>query len=240
MICENCGEHHSGEYASGRFCTPKCSYAFSTKAKRKEINEKVSHKLIGRKTSNETRNKLSKNNGSKREEVRLKIGKGVKQSFTSERRLELSEIMKNRIVTDETRNKLSLSSKRRCSTLEEKIRMREIGRSGGFGNKGYTSDGTYYQSNLEKSCFEYLEKSMISFIPHKNIPNSSKISDIYFPNLDLWIEIDGINREKRKKWLTKSYQYWLEKLEIYESQNLNYVIVYSLTDLINLIKNKNI
>jgi len=43
--CENCGGEHKGEYGSGRFCTSKCSRGFSTKAKRAEINAKVSKKL---------------------------------------------------------------------------------------------------------------------------------------------------------------------------------------------------
>ncbi len=45
--CENCGTEHDGLYGSGRFCSTKCSRGFSTKAKRKEINEKVSKSLIG-------------------------------------------------------------------------------------------------------------------------------------------------------------------------------------------------
>ena len=40
--CENCSSLHNGEYASGRFCSSKCSKSFSTKNKRKEINEKLS------------------------------------------------------------------------------------------------------------------------------------------------------------------------------------------------------
>lgn len=43
--CENCGTKHEGIYGSGRFCSSKCARGFSTKAKRKEINEKVSIKL---------------------------------------------------------------------------------------------------------------------------------------------------------------------------------------------------
>lgn len=43
--CENCCNDHKGEYGSGRFCSMKCSRGFSTKEKRKEINEKVSNKL---------------------------------------------------------------------------------------------------------------------------------------------------------------------------------------------------
>lgn len=44
-ICENCKLLHDGSYGSGRFCSKKCAKGFSTKAKRKEINEKVSRKL---------------------------------------------------------------------------------------------------------------------------------------------------------------------------------------------------
>ena len=45
MICENCNKEHDGSYGSGRFCSSKCARAFSTKIKRKEINEEVSLKL---------------------------------------------------------------------------------------------------------------------------------------------------------------------------------------------------
>ena len=44
-VCENCEAEHDGSYGSGRFCSTKCARGFSTKAKRKEINEKVSKKL---------------------------------------------------------------------------------------------------------------------------------------------------------------------------------------------------
>ena len=44
--CENCKTKHSGEYGSGRFCSTKCSRGFSTKAKRKEINKRVSETLL--------------------------------------------------------------------------------------------------------------------------------------------------------------------------------------------------
>lgn len=44
-ICENCKKEHDGNYGSGRFCSIKCARSFSTKAKRKEINEAVRKKL---------------------------------------------------------------------------------------------------------------------------------------------------------------------------------------------------
>lgn len=45
MNCEYCGNEHEGSFATGRFCNRKCSNGFSTKAKRQEINKKVSIKL---------------------------------------------------------------------------------------------------------------------------------------------------------------------------------------------------
>jgi len=48
-FCENCGKEVFENYGSGRFCSEKCARSFSTKAKRKEINEKVSKTLKGRK-----------------------------------------------------------------------------------------------------------------------------------------------------------------------------------------------
>lgn len=43
-ICENCESEHNGIYGTGRFCSAKCARGFSTKAKRDEINKKVSEK----------------------------------------------------------------------------------------------------------------------------------------------------------------------------------------------------
>ena len=47
--------------------------------------------------------------------------------------------------------------------------------------------------------------------------------------------MDGINREKRQKWLEKEYKYWLDKLEIYKNNNLNYKIIYNIKDFENFI-----
>jgi hypothetical protein len=42
MQCEKCDVQHDGSYASGRFCSAKCSRSFSTSKVRAEINRKVS------------------------------------------------------------------------------------------------------------------------------------------------------------------------------------------------------
>ena len=48
MQCEYCASHHEGTYGSGRLCNQKCARGFSSKEKRKEINEKISLSLLGR------------------------------------------------------------------------------------------------------------------------------------------------------------------------------------------------
>lgn len=52
MNCECCELEHDGTYGSGRFCCKVCARAFSTKSKRKEINERVSEKLKGKPSGN--------------------------------------------------------------------------------------------------------------------------------------------------------------------------------------------
>lgn len=131
----------------------------------------------------------------------------------------------------------NVANKERCNTPEERARLRDIGRKGGFGKKGYTTGGTYYQSSIEKRCFELLEQSGIEFEAHKHLPNSTKVSDCYLPSRDLWIEIDGIDRDKRKKWLESEYNYWVEKISQYKEQDLNFVIVKSFNEFSKVIKN---
>lgn len=48
MNCETCNVEHDGTYGSGRFCNLKCAKSFSSRSKRKEINQKVSERLRGR------------------------------------------------------------------------------------------------------------------------------------------------------------------------------------------------
>jgi hypothetical protein len=64
--CENCGDPHKGNYGSGRFCSKKCLRSFPTKAKRKEINKRISKSLKGRKRTificDSCKKELDKNN----------------------------------------------------------------------------------------------------------------------------------------------------------------------------------
>lgn len=210
MICENCNKQHDGSYGSGRFCSSKCARGFSTKAKRKEINKKVSEKL--------TKEKLIK--------VCPECGKEF-NPYANRSGIKFCSnpcSLNNRLKRPEYRKALSKAQKKRCESIEERNRLRKIGRKGGFGNKGYTKRGIRFESNLEKKCFEHLDILGLKYEAHKIIPNSSKVSDIYLVDFDLWIEIDGIDREVKKKYLKENYEYWIHKLEIYEEHNLNYKI----------------
>ena len=116
------------------------------------------------------------------------------------------------------------------------MRLRDIGRKGGFGKKGRTEGGTMYQSKFEEKCFDLLEKNNIIFEPHKNLPGSSKVSDIYFSDRNLWIELDGINREKKKEYLGKDYEYWLDKLQEYKDKKLDYMIFYTYKEFVDFMR----
>lgn len=63
--CENCNIEIDGSFGSGRFCSKKCASSFSTKEKRKEINEKVKEKLTGRTLTEEHKDKLKGSNNGK-------------------------------------------------------------------------------------------------------------------------------------------------------------------------------
>lgn len=218
-LCEYCGKEHDGAFASGRFCNRGCCNGFSTKIKRKEINEKVKITL---------KTKFEKPS---------RICPICFCEYNKRQRKTCSSICGDKLRIQNTDfAALSLKGKERCSSLDERLRLRDIGRSGGFGKKGVTDCGTEYQSTIEKECFEYLENNFINFEPHKHLPNSSKVSDVYLIDKDIWVEIDGIDREKKKVYPSykKHYEYWLDKLNQYKERNLKYVIVKSLEEFIRI------
>jgi len=43
--CENCNEIIAINYASGRFCSKRCTKSFSTKSGRQSINTKISESI---------------------------------------------------------------------------------------------------------------------------------------------------------------------------------------------------
>lgn len=216
--CINCNINPAtkySKYSSGNFCSKACANSFSTKGKRTEINKKVSDKLSGR------------DNGGVKIEMTCPTCDTmfvVKQQKKNQKYCS-SECVKG---CPTYRQQVSDRQVIRCGDINERLRLKEIGRKGGFGTKGYTDGGTYYQSILEKKAFEFLEESAIIFEAHKGLPDSSKVSDIFINGV--WVELDGIDREKKKKWIGKDYQYWLEKLEEYKSKGLPVVVFKNITE----------
>ncbi len=87
--CEYCGKWQDGSYGSGRFCNKICACGFSSKAKRKEINEKVSKKLMGH---HNNKGQIPWNNGlTKYIDKRLK-DIGEKESKTKKKKYKNGEL----------------------------------------------------------------------------------------------------------------------------------------------------
>jgi len=214
--CENVAIKYS-KYSKGEFCSKKCACSYSTKEKRLEINDKVSIIL--------TKNKIEKICKQCDNVFFVKIKK-IKQDFCCMSCASLYR-EKNEIFKINKIKKYQDTFK----DPEKRKRLRDIGRKGGFGKKGYINN-VYFSSSIEESCFKFLMENNIDFEPHKNIPDSSYITDVYLIKYDLWIEIDGINRTKLKsqKFLGKRYDSWLLKLLHYKKTNLDYIIVYNLKE----------
>lgn len=220
MICENCQTEHVGSYGSGRFCSSKCARGFSTKEKRSLINKQVSIKI--KDTGNKPISKICENCG----KIFIVKWKRRKQKTCSRKCGYNLKWKDENYIHNMRENMIKI-----CSSIEKRKKLREIGRKGGFGKRGFTLNGTRYESTIEKNCFEYLENKNIKFEAHKLIPESAKVSDIYLIERNEWIEIDGINREKKRKYIGKNYEYWLEKLEHYRRLNLKYKIIYNVEEL---------
>jgi len=150
MKCEYCTREHDGKYATGRFCSARCSRSFSTKGKREIINRKISEKIKQYFSVRENREKLSKiaSLNKHTQETKEKIAKGVKKhlkehprksykitkKWTDERRQRNSQLMIDRIIN----GKIKLTSKR-CEYV--------------FKDKLIRCD-----SKVEYSCLNYFEK----------------------------------------------------------------------------------
>ena len=220
MRCEKCDKEHQGKYGSGRFCSSTCARSFSTSKNRKATNQKVREKLLG--------------SGHPPQEKTCPICTKVFSVPWSRRHYTYCS-KKCKFKNPGWLAAVTVANRKKCKSLKERQRLRDIGRKGGFGKRGKTKNGTQYQSLIEKKCFEYLEKRNIIFEAHKPLPSSSKESDVYLPGQDMWIEIDGIDRRKRKKWLGKSHDRWLEKLKEYDMKGLKLRIVYSFEEFTKLV-----
>ena len=186
MKCENCGIEHEGAYASGRFCSKKCSKSFSTKAKRKEINEKVSIKLKGMPPWH----KGKKDPFSKESKEKMSIS--AKLYFANHpgenRRRNLGKI-----TSKETRLKISNSLKGKTGGYREK---------GGRGKQGWYK-GIYCNSSWELAYVIYCKDNDIDIIRNKEgfkyLFNDKEYR--FYPDFILngiYVEVKGYMDDKNK------------------------------------------
>jgi hypothetical protein len=141
IYCENCGRPHNKEYASGRFCSPFCSRSFSTKDKRKEINEKISRANKGRGVGDILLNCKYCGIDFYRDYRRRR------QRFCS---VSCSASYTNTNMSVETRNKIRRS----------RIDFLKSGKYKGYGNKSvYEFKGKEIRcdSHIERACVNYFE-----------------------------------------------------------------------------------
>lgn len=108
MKCENCNNEHDGSYGSGRFCSSKCARGFSTKAKRKEISEKVSKKLKGKICNTTTkRHSFTKEDIEKARQTKLRNNKLRNRRLLEEGKLKKSGNIRP-IILEEQENKCAI------------------------------------------------------------------------------------------------------------------------------------
>ena len=100
--CELCDKEHDGTYASGRFCSSKCSHSAGSNFDRKERNRKIGDSLRGKKRPNKR--------GSPTEETKKKSS--VSLYLYHAKKLELVDTSK---ASKQTRKRLLLKEQEnRC------------------------------------------------------------------------------------------------------------------------------
>jgi len=186
--CENCEEEHNGEYGSGRFCSSKCARGFSTKEKRKEINEKVSKSLIGRqspfKGTGKSRTLYEREDNCLKCDAIFRT-RSIDQKYCS-RKCSRSH------CTDETKNKISIK-------VQERIKN---GTHYGWQSRKTTS----YPEKFFKKVLElngYSNEFEINYkIKKRDLGldcNANYFLDFYFPKYNVDLEIDGKQHEYKER-----------------------------------------
>jgi very-short-patch-repair endonuclease len=197
-ICENCSEEHDGSYGSGRFCSSKCSRGFSTKNKRKKINENVSISLKKRWENMSDECKKEHAERCKHEqtkETKKKISEKNKLYWKDnhEAKQRLSNFRKGKKTSEETKKKLSDIMKKRVKEGKHK----------GWQSRNIKSYSEKFFVNVLKE--NGLDDYIFNFpIKKKSLGidcNANYFLDFFFENKKLDLEIDGKQHEisERKK-----------------------------------------
>lgn len=86
-----------------------------------------------------------------------------------------------------------------------------------YGYQGYSSDGHKFASLNEQDLEEWLIKNKIKHLPHPYIGKTLRRADQYLSAKNIYVEIDGLNRNTNLQ--------WLGKLKLYEELGLKYLII---------------
>lgn len=170
-FCENCGKEHDESYKTGRFCSEKCSKGFSTKAKRKEINQAVSKKL--------------------KKDPPLQICKNCQGSFKSKKKNQqfCSNSCSLKYKWKDPQYKKDMS--KMSTNLANK---RHLDKDPSF---GWQSREKINPSYPESVAINFLESKNINFI--REVKEGKYFIDLALPERRIAIEIDGQQHEKRKQ-----------------------------------------
>jgi len=80
-------------------------------------------------------------------------------------------------------------------------------------------DGETYDSKSEAMVADWLFVNDIDYEPHKPLPKPSRsISDFYLPDIDLWVEYDGLMEVRNDDRLAN-------KTAFYKRHNMRFIII---------------
>ncbi len=106
-----------------------------------------------------------------------------------------------------------------------------------LGHRCVGNDGIIYDSFIEREVanilLKHLGNKISNYTPHKKICHNRKWScDFYieYDNTDMWIEVDGLQGFRPQK------ERFKQKLQYYEDNNLNYKIVFNVSDIHEILK----
>jgi hypothetical protein len=223
--CEKCGKIPEKFYGSGRFCSQPCARSTSTSKKRKEINEKVSKKLMGQKgwSAGKTFEKRYEITCAKCGKIFLAASKTKKwcdehrggretpEYLTVE---DMSEEEKKRYDARQKRNfirkqkrpfKMSEEKRKQISEMMKK-RIAENPEAFMGGRRGRVKqvimDGIKLQGKWEVEFYKWAKINGLNpqrctrGFPYEWNGSRTYFPDFYLPNLDLYIEVKGYERER--------------------------------------------
>lgn len=168
MKCKNCECKDAvrySKYSNGEFCCKECARAYSTKNKRKEINKKVSNKLVGKVFTERYLKKEEKNCMKKgiyqKIEYECKICQNCKEVFLSGSKTSKSSHKRKFCSLKCAREYTNKSYKKRNS---QSFKMLEKAMNGTIKNKAIKCKYFFKEkmivcdSKVEYSCLDFFEK----------------------------------------------------------------------------------